>query len=87
MTAQACFSHAAGSDRRNLKSKLVCVVTCPPGPIAEVNVFQRVHLKPLVNFLMTHVVDIKAKHHYFHLQLAGGPHDSLGTCEMSKSGV
>lgn len=51
------------------------------------NVLERVNLKALVNFLMTHVVDNKVKHHYFHLQGVGGPHDTLGTCEMSKCEV
>lgn len=53
----------------------------------QVNILETAQLKPFVNFLMTHVVDIKVKHHYFHSQGTGGPHNTLGTCEMFKCEV
>lgn len=79
---------------KNLSSKPVCSFTCQPGLRAELlaqafgeeqgKLVERIRLKPLVNFLMTYVVDIKVKHHYFHPQGGGKPHSTLETCEISK---
>lgn len=51
---------------------------------APAQMFREEQEEPLVNFLMTYVVDTKVKHHYFHPRGGGKPHNTLETCEISK---
>lgn len=86
MRAHASHPHTAGQRRRNPSSKPVCSFVCHLGLQVEApaQMCREEQEEPLVNFLMTYVVDTKVKHHYFHPQGGGKPHSTLETCEISK---